>query len=63
MMTKLKFVLKLWICVWILVTSINLAIKSTGLVLPMALHSLIVCTVMVPTMVFVIMPFLTRPAR
>ncbi|QGY39044.1 hypothetical protein GM415_02460 [Pseudodesulfovibrio cashew] len=59
-MAKLPFVFKVWLCVWVLVTLLSIAIRSLGQPLPLFVQTLIVSAILVPLMVYVIIPYLSR---
>ncbi|WP_147822268.1 hypothetical protein [Salidesulfovibrio onnuriiensis] len=59
-MAKFKFTLKVWVCVWIMVTGISLGMNMSGVSLPLPVRTLVLSGIIVPSMVFIIIPFLKR---
>lgn len=57
----MTFLLKLWFCVWLLVSGIIAALIWTVGVLPLMLQTLVVSGIMVPIMVYLVVPFCRRP--
>ncbi|MGE4504923.1 MAG: hypothetical protein AB7D51_06200 [Desulfovibrionaceae bacterium] len=60
----LAFVLQLWVCVWLLVTAlavlVELGLGALGLAPPLPVRTLLLTAVMVPAMVYGILPLLHR---
>lgn len=52
------FVLKVWVCVWLLVTVLTAAVRSLAWQPPLFVQTMAVSGILVPLMVYVIMPFL-----
>lgn len=59
-MPRLVFTIQVWLCVWLLVTFLSYALSWAALPVPMLGRTLIISTIMVPTMLFVIIPYLKR---
>lgn len=59
-MRKLMFTLQVWLCVWLLVTLLNYTINWAGLLLPLPAQTMIISTILVPTMIFIIIPYLKQ---
>lgn len=59
-MPRLVFTIQVWLCVWLLVTLLSYAISWAALPVPMLGRTLIISTIMVPTMLFIIIPCLKR---
>lgn len=55
-MNRVLFTFKVWLCVWILVTFLTAMIRWSGMDLPLALQTMLLSGVMVPAMVYVIIP-------
>ncbi|GAB7024444.1 hypothetical protein [Salidesulfovibrio brasiliensis] len=60
MRRKLSFTFQVWLCVWLLVTFLSYAISWTGITIPLPGKTLIISTLMVPVMLFIIIPCLKR---
>jgi len=58
-MNKMKYVIRLWFCVWLLVSLLSLIIQHTIPSTPLLLKTLVVTLIMVPTMVYLIVPALS----
>ncbi|EGB15984.1 hypothetical protein DND132_2781 [Pseudodesulfovibrio mercurii] len=52
------FVLKVWVCVWLLVTLLTAAVRSLAWQPPLFVQTMAVSGILVPLMVYVILPFL-----
>lgn len=57
-MPSLPFALKVWLCVWPLVTLLTAAVRALAWRLPLAMQTMAVSGILVPLMVYVIIPFL-----
>lgn len=55
-MQKFLFVFKLWLVVWGMVTGLSLAIRWTGQDIPLVGQTAIISGIMVPIMVFIVIP-------
>lgn len=60
MLRKGAFVFGVWLCVYPLVTGLLFAIQATGLKPPLPLQTLLVTAVLVPTMVFGLVPLVRK---
>lgn len=63
MRSKVVFALCLWVFVYPLVTSLLLALRGTGLNLSLPIQTLVVSIVLVPTIVFLVGPLVSRLTR
>jgi antibiotic biosynthesis monooxygenase (ABM) superfamily enzyme len=57
------FALKVWLCVWPLVTLLTLCLRSLVRELPLIMQTMAVSGILVPLMVYLIIPFLNRRIR
>ncbi|OIQ50457.1 hypothetical protein BerOc1_02394 [Pseudodesulfovibrio hydrargyri] len=58
------FALKVWLCVWPLVTLLTACLRGLARELPLIMQTMAVSGILVPLMVYVIIPFLnTRGTR
>jgi antibiotic biosynthesis monooxygenase (ABM) superfamily enzyme len=57
---KAAFPLGVWLCVYPLVTGLLMALRATGLHLPLPLQTLLVTAVLVPTMIFGLVPLVRK---
>ncbi len=55
-MINVLYIGAIWICVWLLVTLLTLALNLTGLEFPMPARTGIMTALLVPTMVYGIIP-------
>lgn len=60
MLRKAAFAFGVWLCVYPLVTGLLLAIRSTGLQLPLPLQTMVVTAALVPTMMFGLVPLVRK---
>jgi antibiotic biosynthesis monooxygenase (ABM) superfamily enzyme len=52
------FALKVWLCVWPLVTLLTAGLRSLSWELPLIVQAMAVSGILVPLMVYVVIPFL-----
>jgi hypothetical protein len=57
------FALKVWLCVWPLVTLLTLCLRSLVRELPLIMQTMAVSGILVPLMVYLIIPLLNRRIR
>ncbi|MGE4424729.1 MAG: hypothetical protein AB7D39_20685 [Pseudodesulfovibrio sp.] len=57
-MPNLVFALKVWLCVWPLVTLLTAGLRSLAWELPLIVQAMAVSGILVPLMVYVIIPYL-----
>lgn len=62
-MNKLIFTFQVWGCVWMLVTLLSYTIRWTGIQLPLFAQTFVISTIMVPAMIFIIMPIINKADR
>ncbi|MEZ7197364.1 hypothetical protein [Pseudodesulfovibrio karagichevae] len=61
-MPNLVFALKVWLCVWPLVTLLTAGLRSLAWELPLIVQAMAVSGILVPLMVYVIIPYLRSGA-
>ncbi len=62
-MDRFKFVIKVWSCVWLLVTLLSMIIQHVVPSLPLLFKTMIISAIMVPAMVFLIIPLIGPPVK
>lgn len=63
MLRKAVFAFGAWLCVYPLVTALLVAIRATRWSLPLPLQTMLATTVLVPTMIFGVVPLVRRLAE
>lgn len=59
-MATLSFVLKVFGCVWLMVTLLSALVRLAAPGLPLPAQTFLVCAVVVPSMVWLILPAIRR---
>ena len=62
-MTNHLFALKVWLFVWPLVTLLTAGLRSLALELPLFMQTMAVSGILVPLMVYVIIPYLKNGGK
>lgn len=60
MLRKVAFPFGVWLCVYPLVTGLLMALRATGLHLPLPLQTMFVTAILVPTMIFGLVPLVRK---
>lgn len=60
MLRKAAFAFGVWLCVYPLVTALLIALRATGLNLPLPLQTLLATAVLVPIMMFGLVPLVQK---
>lgn len=60
MFRKAAFPFGVWLCVYPLVTSLLMVLRATGLNLPLPLQTMLVTAVLVPIMIFGLVPLVRK---
>lgn len=60
MLRKAAFAFGVWLCVYPLVTALLVGLRATGMPLPLPLQTLLATAVLVPTMIFGLVPLVRK---
>lgn len=60
MLRRAVFPLGIWLCVYPAVTGLLMALRATGLNLSLPLQTMVVTALLVPTMIFILVPLVRK---